>query len=359
MKSSEKIRKETLLKLTTAYVTLFLAIVGFFIFINDRDGRQLAISLMIIFFLFLLFTISNILISLRSVSQTEDLFKEREQIHEKISNLSSQGIFLTNSKGSIIDLNIKAQSWFFDGPEDIKGKTIFRNIDCDLKTGKNVSTVFFNDMGSHFQAEIQIRAIDYENSKHYVIYVEDNSERLKKETFLKKMANEDPLTGLLNRRSFLHELNKEIERSSRIGLTCTMVLIDLDHFKKINDTYGHDFGDEVLVAFSSILKRNSRQLDILCRYGGEEFVLLFPHTDLENSMNFLGRIKDDFADFPYSYNIRPTFSGGAITTELKGDKVDVERLLKEVDILLYEAKEKGRNRIETNKNRKMKLIRVS
>lgn len=359
MKNSNKIRKETLLKITTAFVTLFLAIVGFFVFNNYNDSRQLTNSLIIIFFLFLLCTLSNILISFHSLRQTEDCFKEREQLHEKISNLSSQGIFLTNPKGIIIDLNMKAQSWFFDGPEDIKGKTIFRNIDCDLKTGKNVSIVFFNDMGSHFQAEIQIRTIDYENSKHFVIYIEDNSERIKRETFLKKMASEDPLTGLLNRRSFLHELNKEIERSSRIGLTCTIVLIDLDHFKKINDTYGHDFGDEVLVAFSSILKRNSRQLDILCRYGGEEFVLLFPHTDLENSMNILERIKDDFADFPYSYNIRPTFSGGAIITELKGDTVDVNLLLKEVDILLYKAKENGRNRIETKKNRKMKLIRVS
>lgn len=359
MNSSKKIRRETILKLSTAYITLFFAIVGFFAFYNYRDIRQLVISLVILFFLFLFFAFCNLLISLRSVRKTENLFRERELIHEKISNMSSQGIFLTNSKGIIKNLNIKAQSWFYDSPEDIIGKTIFRNIDCDLKTGKNINSVFFNDMGSHFQAEIQIWAMDYENSKHYVIYVEDITERVSKENYLKKMASEDPLTGLLNRRSFLHELNKEIERSSRIGLTCTVALLDLDHFKAINDTYGHDFGDEVLVAFSSILKRNSRKLDIICRYGGEEFILLFPHTNLENSMNFLERIKDDFADFPYSYNLCPTFSAGAVTTEFKGDKIDVDLLLKEVDVLLYKAKENGRNRIESNKSRKMELIRVS
>jgi diguanylate cyclase (GGDEF)-like protein len=213
-------------------------------------------------------------------------------------------------------------------------------------------------MGTHFNAEILIRSIEFRSQRHYVIFVEDQTERINEVNLLKKLASEDPLTGLLNRRSFFHELNKEIERSSRIGLSCTIVLIDLDHFKQINDTYGHDFGDEVLRVFAQILRGNSRQLDIFCRYGGEEFLLLLPHTDLSNSMNFLKRIKSEFADYPYSYNIKPTFSGGAINTEIKDSKINVEQLLKEVDLLLYKAKENGRNRIET-KGLSIKLIKVS
>ena len=353
------IKKETVLKLSTAYVTLFLTLVSFVLFFNNRENSHLFLSLILLFFIFLLFTVFNLLISLRSVKKTEILFREKEQVFEKISNMSSQGIFLTSPGGTIKDLNIKAQSWFYENKEDILGKSMFRNIDCDLKTGKKIKTVFFNDMGSHFQAEVQVKAIDFKNKKHYVIYVEDQTERINRENLLKKMASEDPLTGLLNRRSFLHEMKKEIERSSRIGLTCTIALIDLDHFKDINDTYGHDFGDEVLRVFSSILKKNSRQLDILCRYGGEEFVLLFPHTDLENSLHSLERVKEEFAGYHYSHNIRPTFSGGALNTELKGDKIEVDRLLKEVDLLLYEAKENGRNKIATNSKSKIKLIRVS
>jgi diguanylate cyclase (GGDEF)-like protein len=227
-----------------------------------------------------------------------------------------------------------------------------------LKNSKKTRTVFYNDLGSHFQAESQIKAIDFEGKKHYVIFLEDQTKRINEENILKKMANEDPLTGLLNRRSFINELNKEVERSSRIGLTCTIVMIDLDHFKNINDTYGHDFGDEVLVAFAGILKANSRQLDILCRYGGEEFLLLLPHTTLESSMHFLDRIKREFAEYHYSFQIKPTFSGGAINTEIKDGSVDVNLLLKEVDTLLYKAKNSGRNKIET-KGHSFKLIKVS
>lgn len=353
------IKRETVLKLSTTYATFFLTFAGFLIFINNRENPDLILSLIILFVVLIISTVVNLLISLHSVKKTENLFREKEQLFKKISNMSSQGIIITTANGIIKDLNIKAQSWFYDDKREILDKSIFRNIDCDLKPGRKLTTVFFNDMGSHFQAEMQIRAIDFQNIKHFVIYIEDQTERINKENILKKMASEDPLTGLLNRRSFLHEMNREIERSSRIGMTCTIALLDLDHFKDINDTYGHDFGDEVLKAFSSILIKNSRRLDIMCRYGGEEFVLLFPHTDLENSLHFLDRIKVEFADFHYNHNICPTFSGGAINTELKGEKINVDSLLKEVDKLLYLAKEKGRNRIETHNNRKIKLIRVS
>lgn len=358
MKNTVTIKKETVLKLFTAYITLFLTMVTFFVFFNYRKNSQLFIGLAVLFMIFLFFSIANMLISLRSVKKTELLFQEKELIFEKISNMSSQGIFLTNSNGIIIDLNLKAQSYFYEERNSIVGKSIFRNLDCSLSNSKKFRTVFYNDMGSHFSGEAQVKSIEYRGSRHFVIYVEDQTDRINEENLLKKLANEDPLTGLLNRRSFFNELHKEIERSSRIGLTCTIALIDLDHFKNINDTYGHDFGDEVLTVFAQILRENSRQLDILCRYGGEEFLLLLPHTDLANSMIFLSRIKEEFADHPFSNNIKPTFSGGAINTEIKGNKIDVDELLKEVDVLLYKAKNNGRNRIET-KGHSIKLIKVS
>jgi diguanylate cyclase (GGDEF)-like protein len=352
------VKKETILKLSTVYITLFLTMISFFVFFNHKNPVELIIGLVLLFLIFLIFTFVNLMISLRSVGRTESLFQEQEQIFEKISNMSSQGIFLTNDKGIIIDVNLKAQSYFYEDKSRIVGKSIYRNLDCNLKNSKKTRTVFYNDLGSHFQAESQIKAIDFEGKKHYVIFLEDQTKRINEENILKKMANEDPLTGLLNRRSFINELNKEVERSSRIGLTCTIVMIDLDHFKNINDTYGHDFGDEVLVAFAGILKANSRQLDILCRYGGEEFLLLLPHTTLESSMHFLDRIKREFAEYHYSFQIKPTFSGGAINTEIKDGSVDVNLLLKEVDTLLYKAKNSGRNKIET-KGHSFKLIKVS
>ena len=358
MKNSKEIKKDTILKISTAYITLFLTMVSFLVFFNSQQKNHLVFSLALLFLVILLFTIVNLQISMGSVKRTESLYNEKESFFEKICNISSQGILLIDESGIIKDLNIKAQSYFYEEKENILGNSIFRNIDCELKSNKKFRTVFYNDMGSHFQAEAQIKGIIHENQKHYILFIEDQTERINKEKLLKKLASEDPLTGLLNRRSFLHELRKELERSSRIGLTCTIAMIDLDHFKDINDTYGHDFGDEVLKVFSSILKENSRQLDIICRFGGEEFLILFPHTDLNSSLHFLERVKEQFADHLYSNNIRPTFSAGAINTELKGDKIDVDLLLKEADLLLYKAKENGRNRIEI-KGHKIKLVKVS
>lgn len=358
MKSAFTIKRETVFKLSTGYLTLFLAMISFFLMFNSRKEETSLSGLLILFLILIIFFVVNLIVSLRSLKETESLFKEKEQFFERISNMSCQGIFLVDPRGIIVDLNIKAQSYFYEDKINIIGKSIFRNLDCNLNSCSKFRAIFYNDMGPHFNGEIYIKSIDFQNNQHYIIFVEDQTERINEENHLKKLANEDPLTGLLNRRSFFHELNKEVERSSRIGLTCTLVMLDLDHFKKINDTYGHDFGDEVLTVFAQILRENGRQLDIFCRFGGEEFVLLMPHTNLVNSMNFLMRIKQEFADHSYTHNIKPTFSGGALSTEIRGDKNDINQLLKEIDQLLYKAKENGRNRIET-KGQSIKLIKVS
>lgn len=316
----------------------------------------LALSLTALMFLLSIYNINAVK---RILRKAERLQTEREVLLEKMIAVSPAGIFLVDGHGIILDLNLKAESWFYERKEDICGKSLFRNVDCDLKNSRSFKTIFFNDMGTHFPAEIQIKAMDPGTKWKYAVYVEDLTDVVIEQDKLLKMANEDALTGLLNRRSFLAEMNKEIERTSRTGLACTLALIDLDHFKKINDTYGHDFGDEVLKTFARILKENARSLDIISRYGGEEFVILFPHTDGESSLNYLNRVKDLFAGHCYSSNIQPTFSCGVVSGELKSEVGDVDKLLKEADTLLYRAKEKGRNRIETSGRRKIELIRVS
>ena len=107
MKNSITVKKETLLKISAAYLALFLTMVCFFIFFNDLIETHLIRGIVLLFLIFLIFTGTNLLISLRSVKKTEFLFKEKEQIFEKISNMSGQGIFLTSSRGIIKDMNIK------------------------------------------------------------------------------------------------------------------------------------------------------------------------------------------------------------------------------------------------------------
>ena len=350
MKNYSSVKKEAAVKIILTVIFLFSVL------LYQPESNIVKTGLLLL--LFLIFCTILIVLNLRFFKKIELIFREKELLFEKISSMSSHGILLTSSTGIIEDLNIKAQSYFYESENSVIGKSIYRNLDCSPNNCKSLKTIFYNDLGSHFHAEIQIKSIKYDNKKHFVFYIDDQTERINNEKMLKKLASEDSLTGLLNRRSFMAEFKKEVERSGRIGLTSSIAMIDLDHFKSINDTYGHDFGDEVLKVFAQILRDNSRQLDILCRYGGEEFMLLLPHTNLENTLQFLYRIKNEFADYCFSYNIQPTFSGGAINTEMEKEKVDVDQLLKEVDRLLYKAKNSGRNRIVT-KDINLKLIKVS
>ncbi|MBN2657672.1 MAG: GGDEF domain-containing protein [Spirochaetales bacterium] len=289
---------------------------------------------------------------------TAEAIVKSEGIEDSLLRHSPQGIFIINSEGIILDLNLKGESWFYGAREDICGKSLFRNIDCSLSANRRFKTIFFNDMGTHFPAEVHVKRLDREYKDSYAVFIEDLTEIVQEQDRLLRMANEDALTGLLNRRSFLLELKKEIDRSSRTGLDCTLAMIDLDHFKKINDTYGHDFGDEVLRVFSAVLRKDCRSLDIICRYGGEEFVVLLPHTRPDNALNYLERVRTDFASYPYSRNIRPTFSCGVTGGKLNGAEGEVERLLKEADTLLYRAKDSGRDRIEIGADFTVKLVRV-
>jgi diguanylate cyclase (GGDEF)-like protein len=168
----------------------------------------------------------------------------------------------------------------------------------------------------------------------------------------------DPLTQVLNRRGLWEELDREIARSERYGEHLTVVLADLDHFKRLNDTYGHATGDIVLVGFVRLLLDTLRRADIVARIGGEEFVLLLPHTSGQEAQPLLERLRlaveqyypcaplDDStgpADSAQSA-IRVTASFGATVAE-PGRTTGANELLREADLALYRAKNDGRNRV--------------
>ncbi len=153
----------------------------------------------------------------------------------------------------------------------------------------------------------------------------------------------DPLTGVGNRRRLQQALALEIGRAGRTGERCSAFMADLDHFKRINDTQGHDAGDEVLVAFGALLRRETRPTDVVARFGGEEFVVLMPHTNLEHALATAERIRAALArDRIGSQAIAATGSFGvaALAPDELGDA-----LLRRLDKALYEAKQSGRNRV--------------
>ncbi|MEK6692613.1 MAG: diguanylate cyclase [Nitrospirota bacterium] len=165
-------------------------------------------------------------------------------------------------------------------------------------------------------------------------------------TNLQKLAITDFLTGVYNHRYFSHRLGEELERVTRYKYPMSLIMVDIDHFKVINDTYGHTKGDMVLKEFAKALKRNIRKTDILARYGGEEFVILLPQTDRDGAIIEAERIRKTLKDHDYTIKgLKITISLGIATYPHKKIKTSND-LIGAADTAMYMAKEKGRNSTE-------------
>lgn len=163
------------------------------------------------------------------------------------------------------------------------------------------------------------------------------------------MAVTDSLTGLHNRRYLDTHLPVLLSRATGRERPLTVIMIDFDHFKRVNDQYGHDGGDDVLREFATRLRTKIRGMDVMCRYGGEEFAIVLPDTDLASAAAVAERIRDAVSEEPFllaggKHQIAMTISIGIASLRLMGGDT-VEALFARTDAALYEAKKKGRNRI--------------
>jgi diguanylate cyclase (GGDEF)-like protein len=173
------------------------------------------------------------------------------------------------------------------------------------------------------------------------------SELEEKNRKLQELAYYDPLTGLPNRRFFFEHANLIFEEVKRYEKPLSLLVMDIDHFKKINDTYGHDVGDLVLKTFAGVLRGIVRQSDICARFGGEEFVVLLPNTDLEGAKVLAERIRTAVAKNPVEHSsIVIVFTVSIGISQYRKGMQSIDELIKEADIALYRAKEGGRNRVE-------------
>lgn len=163
---------------------------------------------------------------------------------------------------------------------------------------------------------------------------------------LEHLSHHDALTGLLNRRAFEHLLDREVVRMQRYGEHFTLLMLDVDHFKRINDCYGHAAGDAVLCAVSATLKEHAREVDRVARFGGEEFCLLLPQTLHEGAMLAAERLRQAVSQTSVAWNgelIKVTISTGLATSQ--GREEPLSALLHRADEALYRAKAEGRNRV--------------
>ena len=164
---------------------------------------------------------------------------------------------------------------------------------------------------------------------------------------LSELIRTDNLTGLYNQRYLLETLALEMERTRRTGRFMAIIMFDLDHFKQVNDTWGHESGNNVLVSTASLIKKAVRKLDVACRYGGEEFVVVLPNTGLIEAVHVAERIRSTLEATPVDVEggiINPTASFGVdIFTDQQNDSP--ESLISRADSFLYQAKSEGRNQV--------------
>jgi len=164
---------------------------------------------------------------------------------------------------------------------------------------------------------------------------------------LERLANFDSLTGLYNRQAILGKLHDLIKRAERYKEDFSLSMLDIDHFKRVNDRYGHLTGDEVLERTATLIRRNIRDTDVAGRYGGEEFIILLPQADLSSAMVVAERIRSIIEDAEMKDSTGDVFAV-TVSQGLTGWERDEDAasLISRADAALYEAKEKGRNQVQ-------------
>jgi diguanylate cyclase (GGDEF)-like protein len=166
---------------------------------------------------------------------------------------------------------------------------------------------------------------------------------------LEQLATTDPLTGIANRRRMTEQISKELDRARRYKHPLALLMVDIDHFKRINDTYGHEVGDQAIVAVAGALSAAMRSIDLVARFGGEEFVLLMPEASLETAGGAAERLRETVAqlriDLDGGLTVSLTISVGVAASYPQDAPDSPSALLVRADKALYQAKKDGRDRV--------------
>lgn len=285
------------------------------------------------------------------------LFNIRPLAYDRIVENMSDGIIITDNTHTIVDINPAAQRLLnVDG-----GRIIGEAIETLRDAFPGVIEHYMKGTGDHaligitrehqrLYLEVGVSPIADKprTSIGYTLSLRDVTERVNLQKEIRRLAATDPLTGLFNRRRFFELSEPEYSRAIRHNIPLSIALLDIDHFKSVNDTYGHAMGDRLLEKIAHCLQDLLRKEDIVARYGGEEFIFLFPQTDSLSARQIAERIREQVSNLVISENsavIRVTASIGIAS--LDGEQIgSLGDLIHQADKALYQAKACGRNRVE-------------
>lgn len=265
-----------------------------------------------------------------------------ERIHtinnEFLAFLGKKSIEEIDDDFKICDLFLKENGYYYNDDDE---KCCLPEIEIPYNSDLYIKME--NLHGRKCIFKVNISTYDF-NGTHYVLTLTNITTLKKQSDLLQYKANHDHLTGLYNRQYFNEVLTREIRRALRYQHTFTLVMFDIDFFKKINDTYGHDVGDEVLKNLSQVIKHHLRETDTLARWGGEEFMILLSETEVDGGKNKIDILREEIENCSLSNTVKEKITVSFGITEFNFDDTR-DMLLKRVDVALYEAKHTGRNKV--------------
>lgn len=326
----------------------------------DHEGKEIPYSQVIIVHRDAAGVVNQTSTFLHDISSRKELENriKREKAFSESILAGLPGIFYIYDKnGHLVQWNDRMEAVTGRSPEELDGIDLFSLIPAEEKD--KVATAIAQAF-SQGASEVESMLCTVEGNTPYLfngLRVElegdfyllgiglDITKQKRFETLLKQEASTDHLTGLHNRQHFDAQMERALAHHKRYGSQTALVIADLDHFKHVNDTYGHDVGDRVLVELSERVAKALREPDFLARWGGEEFTAILADTDPAGAARVAERLRQCIASEPFADVGRLTMSFG-ITNFQSADTPDT--LLKRVDNALYEAKRVGRNRVVVN-----------
>ena len=301
----------------------------------------------------------------RLQGQFNELTEERGRLNSLVE-AAVDAIVLIDENGTIEHCNKAIEALFGYPPHELVGKNVnilmsgdhHRNHDQYLKryldTGKGEIIGIGREIsgrrkdGKEIPLYLSIGEFSSSSGRKFTGILHDISDRKRLESELQTIANTDPLTGTHNRRYFAEKAELELHRAKRYQHPLSLMVIDLDYFKQVNDQHGHAAGDSALRKLVEVCRQTLREQDSLCRLGGDEFAVLLPETDLDGAILVAERVTETIANSAVPgapEQLRLSLSIGVTTLDLQGD-VNYDAFMSAADAALYEAKTHGRGRVE-------------
>jgi diguanylate cyclase (GGDEF)-like protein/PAS domain S-box-containing protein len=347
-----------------------LLIAGY-LFSPAREAMGMKMELSHRFVAFLVIWGTAFLLSI--VKRSEETLREREELQRSILSNAVDGIITIDAAGIVQSINAAGERLFGYSAAEIVGKNVSVLMPAPfadehnsylanyIRTGERKiigigrETIGLRKNGEPFPMDLAVSVVRSAGQRMFTGFVRDLTERKQakeirdRADMLEEMVRRDELTGLFNRRILMDTLEREVARSKRYAVPLSVHMIDIDHFKQVNDAHGHIVGDGVLARSAKAIQAAVRTSDVTARYGGEEFCIVLPQTDFHGALAFAERIHRQIAGEVYSgsgnQEFRVTCSIGVAEFDPESD--DARSLLERADRALYQAKNSGRNQISS------------